>query len=1498
VVRTQGRDRSLPAGPSYLAGRDPECDIVITDARVSWHHAVLQVEDGRWVLADNGSSNGTFAGDQRVDRIEIDGECQVRLGHPVDGPVLSCIVGEAEPSGPGRPPTRAVFGPAGQDGVAAPPDQSVPQPEPAPEPAEQVAPPSEPAPSPSEPAPPSSELAPPPSEPAPPPSEPAPPPSEEVPPPPEQIPPPPPAGEPGVVPSPARTLRIGRAPDNDLVIAHAPVSWHHAELHNEAGASRIVDLGSSNGTFVNGQPVTDAALSEGDIVSFGSSTFRLAGQELQQFVGTSAPAGEVPSPTASTGDDGTLEIPYAVRWLVPNGERYANFDILNDNDTQLDYYRRFGHIYAVGVPTKKWRLVVVSDPDLLDEVAGDEEQFGKRVEEINFFAQLSNTRGGGISVIGDGPHYEQVRRVMLPWYAPLNQRTQLGQMKEQAQKLVAAWSSIPDDEPLDARTWMERYTLEVSGRGACNYDFGLLDGSGEPHPFAVAVPESTKESIRRVADPRPDSVIFAGPAQRARRKRYRRQNRELFRTADALVRARRHTCPLGQPTDLLTRLVSTPDPETGELLDAETMRDQILMHMSNGFNGPSITGGWLAYVLATHPDVEEKLIAEIDGITGGDPDYDLQYHDLMALPYTTQVIKETMRIYPPMPVTIRRSLKDGTLGRYRIRKDDIILVGTLAAQRDPRYWGPDPDRFDPEQFAMEKVVDRPRHAFIPFSIGKRQCMAQEVTFMMLRVALFEVYRRYRLRLAPGATVTKNTVVTTKPAAVPVIRQPREPGVSRPSAAAHGGVAAPAPASSAPAPAAPVPASAAAASGAAPTPALAGAPAAAPAGAPEWGEPTEIPGTSAYRHLVIAYGSNFGANKELAERFAERSHFHGYTSDVITLNELAESPSPTQPWLLVVMTSTYTSNPPSNATAFKSWLERTEPGRLTWQNCRYLVWGLGNSQWNAFLAFPRYVHKKLSELGATQLTEFGYGDVGSPVWERLHGDWNARVWPVLLELSEARPTEAAAARDAAEKAEAGALTGADSATAMHRSLLADEIADDAAPQPAARAGSVSSVMRRMSSGSRRSGTPARGGPAESAERSRPQSRVLLVPTILTNAVGMDTVEARALVCRELLEADSPKRTRHLEVSLPPGVRYRVGDHLGICPKNDEEQVERLARHLGAALDGVFMVPKTMNVSAVPKGVVLQVRNVLTSLIDITGRPTVPLLDLLLEKVADPAERPGLVEIRDVLDAPDGPDSTLRAAIDAGGYDVLRLLDEFPSCSLNIFEFLRVAQQLRPRYYSTSSSPRIHGDGVAHLTVGLEATPVPGVPGRDFRGTTSHYVHTLREGDRLNVFHDGADGFHLQDDVTKPMLFVSVGTGFAPMRAFLWERLALRQAGVPLAEAALFNGIRSSRLDYIYRDEIGRFAAEGVLNHVHVATSREPPGSREYVQDRIRQQGALVWRLLDAGGYVYVCGSQAMRDAVRAAFADVVTEHGPLPPEQAEAYLHEMETTERYRPDLWG
>ncbi len=114
-----------------------------------------------------------------------------------------------------------------------------------------------------------------------------------------------------------------------------------------------------------------------------AQTFKIGrvkdGSKPPEHVGPPRISKGVAHPAADPAlDDDGLEIPYAIRWLVPKGERFANFDVLNDNDTQLDYWRRFGHIYAVGIPTKKWRLVVVSDPELLDEVSDNHEQFGKR----------------------------------------------------------------------------------------------------------------------------------------------------------------------------------------------------------------------------------------------------------------------------------------------------------------------------------------------------------------------------------------------------------------------------------------------------------------------------------------------------------------------------------------------------------------------------------------------------------------------------------------------------------------------------------------------------------------------------------------------------------------------------------------------------------------------------------------------------------------------------------------------------------------------------------------------------------------------------------------------------------------------------------------------------------------------------------------------------------------------------------------------------------------
>jgi ABC transport system ATP-binding/permease protein len=229
LVRTQRAEYQLRPGTTYRVGRDPDSDIVLTDQRVSWSHAVLKLDADVWTLEDLGSTNGTFLGMRRIDRIEISTECIVRLGNANDGPDLRCI-----------PQThtvaiRVIRSPGADTG------------RPSPEPASAPAPPG---------------VA------------------------------PDARGMPGVdmhptslTRLPVKSLRIGRAADNDLVLADLSVSRHHAELRKlPTGSYEIVDLSSHNGTYVNGSEIDNKTLTENDIVGIGRSTFRLKGGELRQYV--------------------------------------------------------------------------------------------------------------------------------------------------------------------------------------------------------------------------------------------------------------------------------------------------------------------------------------------------------------------------------------------------------------------------------------------------------------------------------------------------------------------------------------------------------------------------------------------------------------------------------------------------------------------------------------------------------------------------------------------------------------------------------------------------------------------------------------------------------------------------------------------------------------------------------------------------------------------------------------------------------------------------------------------------------------------------------------------------------------------------------------------------------------------------------------------------------------------------------------------------------------
>jgi cytochrome P450/NADPH-cytochrome P450 reductase len=296
----------------------------------------------------------------------------------------------------------------------------------------------------------------------------------------------------------------------------------------------------------------------------------------------------------------------------------------------------------------------------------------------------------------------------------------------------------------------------------------------------------------------------------------------------------------------------------------------------------------------------------------------------MKMKYCSQVIKEVLRVYPPMPVTVRNSLKDGRLGPYRVSCGDIIFVGTLAAHRNKTHWGPHPDRFDPSNFDLEKVLNRHKHAFIPFSVGQRQCMAQEVSFMMMRVAMFYIWNTYKIRNVSTKAVVKKCVVTTSPLGVTITRIKREGKEARVKAIEDRKKAT------------------AEAQARVKQAALSNQAALDEAADLDesWKIWHDVPkGASS---LLLGFGSNFGTNKDLCSRLEDAAQSVGFETEVTALNNFPDAWSKSNARTILICTSTYTGNPPSNSTKFKAWLDQQSPDER-WKQTKFAVFGTGNSQ---------------------------------------------------------------------------------------------------------------------------------------------------------------------------------------------------------------------------------------------------------------------------------------------------------------------------------------------------------------------------------------------------------------------------------------------------------------------------------------------------------------------------------------------------------------------------
>jgi cytochrome P450 len=169
------------------------------------------------------------------------------------------------------------------------------------------------------------------------------------------------------------------------------------------------------------------------------------------------------------------------------------------------------------------------------------------------------------------------------------------------------------------------------------------------------------------------------------------------------------------------------------------------------------------YLLALHPKVEEKLHAELDSVLGGrapNPD------DLAKLVYLRQVLDETMRLYPPLPLMLRSAAGDDTVCGRRILRKSIVAVMPWVVHRHRKLW-PDPDRFDPDRFGPDRssptgAAARSRYAYIPFGVGPHVCVGASLALTEILIAVAILAQRFRFRLAPGQRIEPVAWTTLRP----------------------------------------------------------------------------------------------------------------------------------------------------------------------------------------------------------------------------------------------------------------------------------------------------------------------------------------------------------------------------------------------------------------------------------------------------------------------------------------------------------------------------------------------------------------------------------------------------------------------------------------------------------------------------------------------------------------------------------------------------------------
>ncbi len=366
-------------------------------------------------------------------------------------------------------------------------------------------------------------------------------------------------------------------------------------------------------------------------------------------------------------------------------------------------------------------------------------------------------------------------------------------------------------------------------------------------------------------------------------------------------------------------------------------------------------------------------------------------------------------------------------------------------------------------------------------------------------------------------------------------------------------------------------------------------------------------------------------------------------------------------------------------------------------------------------------------------------------------------------------------------------------------------------------------------------------------------------------------------RLLNKAGSAKETRHFVVNLgDSGLVYKAGDSLGVFPTNRPSEVAEILERLGAT--GDELVSPAMLKLPTP----ISLHDALSHKLTL-GSPTSKILNTLLAKATDAGEKAKLTELL----KPESKDA-LTGYLDEREY--VDILAEYPSAKLTAQEFVDHLRKLMPRLYSIASSAKVYPNDI-HLTVAIVRYTTNH---RERHGVCSTFLaDRARVGETPTPVFVSNSHFGPPEDTTKDAIMVGPGTGIAPFRAFVQDRVAAGATG----RNWVFFGDQKSHTDYLYQEEWEAYLAKGQVTHLDLAWSRDQL-LKVYVQDKMREKGAELWDWLKNGGYFFVCGdAKRMAKDVDVALHDVIAQHGGMTAEQAVEYVKQMKKDKRYQRDVY-